>query len=161
MRGATAGVGTLAGVGRAVIGARFLSGESEIPPGLFGWRDSGSLRGEPCGLVLGASSIPPSKKDDEPKNHDYEEHAEETGLLRSHGRLNGGHAALHGHGLDPNRVVKCPPRLSVEPVRPFFRRWEHRPGSGSSFLAAARQPGRPPVGGCSSRRRAKSARKWP
>ena len=47
-----------------------------------------------CRLVLGASSIPPSKEDDEPKNHDYEEQAEQPGRRRVQGRTSGGHAAL-------------------------------------------------------------------
>ena len=50
--------------------------------------------GLPVGLVLGASSIPPSKEDDEPKNRDYEEQAENAGGCRAHDRLGGGHAAL-------------------------------------------------------------------
>jgi hypothetical protein len=45
-------------------------------------------------LLGSASSIPPSKKDDEPKNLDEYEHAEDPGLDRAHGRLGGGRAAL-------------------------------------------------------------------
>ena len=59
-----------------------------------GWRDSGSLLVRACRLVLGASSIPPSKEDDEPKNRDYEEQAEQPGRCRAHARLCGTHAAL-------------------------------------------------------------------
>jgi hypothetical protein len=45
-------------------------------------------------LLGPASSIPPSKEDDEPKNVDKYEHAEEPGLYRAHERLGGGRAAL-------------------------------------------------------------------
>jgi hypothetical protein len=48
----------------------------------------------PQGLLGRASSIPPSKKDDEPKNLDEYEHAEQTGMNRAHDRLGGGRAAL-------------------------------------------------------------------
>ena len=45
-------------------------------------------------LLGPASSIPPSKEDDEPKNLDEYEHAEQPGLNRTHGRLSGHRAAL-------------------------------------------------------------------
>jgi hypothetical protein len=45
-------------------------------------------------LLGSASSIPPSKEDDEPKNGDEYEHAEEPGLNRAHDRLSGCRAAL-------------------------------------------------------------------
>jgi hypothetical protein len=48
----------------------------------------------PQRLLGSASSIPPSKKDDEPKNVDEYEHARQPGLNRAHGRLGGGGAAL-------------------------------------------------------------------
>jgi hypothetical protein len=48
----------------------------------------------PQGLLGRASSIPPSKEDDEPKNLDEYEHAEQTGMNRAHDRLGGGRAAL-------------------------------------------------------------------
>jgi hypothetical protein len=48
----------------------------------------------PQRLLGSASSIPPSKEDDEPKNVDEYEHAEEPGLDRAHGRLGGHRAAL-------------------------------------------------------------------
>mgnify|MGYP006197587369 CR=1 FL=1 len=73
--------GSVAGSLRAVIGLDS-SQYTRNPAGPLGWRDSGSLRGEPCRLVLGASSIPPSKKNDEPKNREYEEHAEHAGACR-------------------------------------------------------------------------------
>jgi hypothetical protein len=88
----------LRGIGWEVEGChrlfKFLS-DTRNPAWPFGWRDSGSLRAV-ClsGLVLGASSIPPSKKNDEPKNRDYEEHAEEPDAGRAHDRLGGAHAAL-------------------------------------------------------------------
>ncbi len=59
-------------------------------PGLAGWW----LRCVSGLLVPGASSIPPSKENDEPKNRDYEEHAEEPDAGRAHDRLGGAHAAL-------------------------------------------------------------------
>jgi hypothetical protein len=46
-------------------------------------------------LLGPASSIPPSKEDDEPKNQDAEyEHAEQPELTRAHARLSGHLAAL-------------------------------------------------------------------
>jgi hypothetical protein len=46
-------------------------------------------------LLGSATSIPPSKEDDEPKNHDAEyEHAEQPDLNRAHTRLGGHDAAL-------------------------------------------------------------------
>jgi hypothetical protein len=47
-----------------------------------------------CRLLGPASSIPPSKKDDEPKNVDEYEHAEQPDCVRAHDWLGGGHAAL-------------------------------------------------------------------
>src|SRR5690606_27673913 len=97
MRGATvrcgAAAASVSGSLRAVIGWIPLW-YTRNPAGPVGWRDSGSLRGEPCRLVLGASSIPPSKKNDEPKNREYEEHAEHAGACRGRARAGGRHAAL-------------------------------------------------------------------
>jgi hypothetical protein len=45
-------------------------------------------------LLGSASSIPPSKEDDEPKNHDEYEHAGKPDVNRAHERLGGGRAAL-------------------------------------------------------------------
>jgi hypothetical protein len=45
-------------------------------------------------LLGPASSIPPSKKDDEPKNVNEYEHAEQPGKNRAHERLSGHRAAL-------------------------------------------------------------------
>jgi hypothetical protein len=62
--------------------------------GFSAWRGVGSRSLLPQRLLGSASSIPPSKKDDEPKNVDEYEHARQHGLNRAHGRLGGGGAAL-------------------------------------------------------------------
>jgi hypothetical protein len=77
---------------RAVIGSGSSSTNKNPAEalGLAGWW----LR---CGsglLVPCATSIPPSKKNDEPKNREYEEHAEQSGGRRMHARAGGAHAAL-------------------------------------------------------------------
>ncbi|MDQ3689450.1 MAG: hypothetical protein M3406_05335 [Chloroflexota bacterium] len=57
------------------------------------WRGVGRF-GLPVRLLGRASSIPPSKKDDEPKNLDEYEHAEGAGGIPTHDRLGGVRAAL-------------------------------------------------------------------
>ena len=66
--------------------------KTRIPPRLLAWRDGGFAAFRV--LVPRASSIPPSKEDDEAKNREYEEQAEQPGRLRAHARSGGGHAAL-------------------------------------------------------------------
>jgi len=64
------------------------------PAWLLGLAGCRSLFGLPVRLLGRASSIPPSKEDDEPKNLDKYEHAEQSGVNRAHDRLGGVRAAL-------------------------------------------------------------------
>src|SRR5574338_634652 len=117
MRGATALAAVAAVAGafawssgsrRAVIGASVgvPFKKREIPPGLSAGGTRVRCVRFASRLSAGASSIPPSKENDEPKNREYEEHAEETGGRRSQARAGGAQAALHGHGGNANSGVK-------------------------------------------------------
>lgn len=91
MRGAVAGGGDWRGMARAVIGEGPLNKKSRRALRLAGF---GFAAWVTVRLVLGASSIPPSKEDDEPKNHEYEEQAEHAGTGRECARVGGSRAAL-------------------------------------------------------------------
>ena len=115
-----AGSGATVGIGRAVIELEVLV-RIKNPAWLLAWRGVGCAVRVPVRLLGRASSIPPSKKDDEPKNVDKYEHAEEPGRDRAHDRLGGDGAALEGHGWTLTAVsTPCP--------------WDHRRGRGPADL---------------------------